>query len=208
MYLYYNELSPYCRKLLYFLDETNISLDLKRVEFPKLEFASLGFSDLSPTGQIPALVTDFGVLSDSTVCMRYLCDRFLKHSFYPSGLYERAEVDLWTEYVNQHVGRHILTLAWQRHWVPLLGKHFDRHAVEQSDVALAKYLPALEARLEGRSVLAGATLTIADINLMGFMMQCKPAGLYLTPWPLLSRWYEMMTKRPKFVDFSARFPLN
>ena len=208
MYLYYNELSPYCLKLLYFLAETDISIDLKRVEFSKFEFTSLGFSMLSPTGQIPALATDFGVLSDSAVCMRYLCDRFLKSSVYPTGLYERAEVDLWTEYVNQHVGRNILALAWQRHWAPVLKKEIDPHCVQLNEAALAKYLPALERQLLGRNVLVGATATIADINLMGFMMQSERAGLNLSTWPLLSRWYDMMTRRPKFAAFRARFPIN
>ena len=206
MRLYYNELSPYCRKLLYFLEETEIVLDKMKVEFAALEFKTLGFSTLSPTGQIPALATDFGVLSDSTVCMRYLSERFLKSDVYPVGLYERAEVDLWTEYVNQHIGRHILTLAWQKHWTKALKKEVDLRALEQSKAALIKYLPALDRHLQGRSVLVGPTLTIADINLMGFMMESKHAELDLSPWPYLARWYAMMVKRPKFANFCAKFP--
>lgn len=208
MQLYYNELSPYCRKLLYFLEESEVTLDLRRVEFPTLEFESLGFLEFSPTGQIPALKTAHGVISDSTSAMRYLCAHFLKSEIYPVGLFERAEVDLWTEYVNQHVGRHILTLAWQKHWTKVLKKNVNVHAVEQSTSALSKYLPALDRQLAQRHTLSSPSLTIADINLMGFMMEINHAEISLLAWPNLERWYAMMVKRPRFADFSAKFPLG
>ena len=208
MRLFYNEISPYCRKLLYFLEETAIAVDLVRVEFPALEFESLGFFDLSPTGQIPALKTECGVLSDSTVAMRYLASRFLRSDIYPVNFDERAAVDLWTEYVNQHVGRHILTLAWQKHWTKVLQKNMDMKAVEQSSSALTKYLPALDRQLQGRTTLIGSSLTIADVNLMGFMMESYRAELDLTTWPNLQHWYAMMIKRPKFAEFSIKYPVG
>ena len=181
-------------------------MDLVRVVFPTLEFKTLGFSELSPTGQIPALQTEHGVLSDSTVSMRYLSDYFLKSEIYPVDLYPRAEVDLWTEYVNQHVGRHILTLAWQKHWTKVLKKDFDSQAVELSTAALSKYLSAIDRQLQGRGSIIGQALTIADINLMGFMMESDHAELDLSTWPNLERWYAMMVKRPKYRDFCAKFP--
>jgi glutathione S-transferase len=207
MLIHYNEISPYCQKLLYFLAETAIDIPLMRVEFPKLQFSALGFSHLSPTGQIPTLVTELGVLADSTVCMRFLAERFGKWDFYPKELFARAEVDLWTEYVNQHIGPHILTLAWQKHWTAVLKKDVNSSSVEQSQAALKKYLPALETHLMGRHYFVGASLTIADINLMGFMLQSLRAELDLTAWPLLSRWYQLMSKRPKYVEYCAKYSL-
>lgn len=204
MKVYFNPWSPYCHKLLFFLEEAGLPYELIDVDFQTFDFKSPGFLAVSPAGQIPAVVTEFGNVAESTVCMRYLSDRYQLDHLYPRNLEERAAVDFWTEYVNQHVGRYLVSLAWQRLWMPKRGLALDQKSVAESLAALDKYLPALNYHLLGRTNLVGAEVTLADINLMGFMNQSTAGEVNLRNWPELERWYQTMQQRPSWLRTAGK----
>jgi len=196
MRVYSNSHSPYCHKLLFFLEESGLPYELIPVEFESFDFRSPEFLKVSPGGQIPAIETEFGNVAESTVCMRYLSDRYQLDDLFPRNLEARAEVDFWTEYVNQHIGRYLVSLAWQRHWQPKRGIPTDQHSVVSSLTALDKYLPVVDRHLSNRNFFRSAFVTIADINLMAFMHQSSDARFYFHEWPWIALWHEKMKKRP------------
>jgi glutathione S-transferase len=196
MRVYYNEWSPYCHKLLYFLEEASLPCERVHVDFATFDFNAPDFLAVSPGAQIPAIETEFGSVAESTVCMRYLSDRFHLDHLYPRNLEDRAVVDFWTEYINQHVSRYIMSLSWQRFFMPRRGLPVDQKSVADSLSALEKYLPPVNRHLLGRSYFAGSGITIADINFMGFMFQSGPAALNLRDYPAIEAWYERMRARP------------
>lgn len=205
MQVYVNQWSPYCHKLLFFLQEAALAYELIDVDFQTFDFSAPAFLAVSPAGQIPAVVTEYGAVSESTVCMRYLSDRYAVERLYPRNLEDRASVDFWTEYVNQHIGRYLVSLSWHRFWMPKRGQEVDLKSVADSLTALNKYLPALNSHLLGRRFLHGAGVTIADINLMAYVNQSVTGEFSWENWPEMERWYRDMTDLPSWLRTIKKF---
>lgn len=201
--LYYNRHSPYCQKLRFFLEETDLPYEIVQVDLATFDFQSPEFLKLSPAGLIPVIESEYGVVADSTAAMRYLCDRFHLHGFFPVNLEERADVDFWLEYVSQHAGRYLLSLAWHRHWHRKEGETLNHQAVTDSLAGLRKFMPAIDRRLSDRRYLHGPRLTLADINLAAFLFQARFADLSLETWPAVAAFQRGIETRPAWQTVFA-----
>jgi glutathione S-transferase len=199
--LHYNRLSPYCQKLRFFLEEAGIPYRLQDVDFKTFDAQDPEFLRISPAGMIPVIETPWGAVADSTVAMRYLADRMQRHEFFPINLEDRAGVDFWLEYVNQHVGRYLMRLSWYTYWQGRQGgpgrpmqAGYDR-LIDDCMTAIHKYMPALARQLAGGTFLCGPRLTLADVNLAPYLFQGRLAALDFTSWPAVSAWQQRIEQR-------------
>lgn len=57
---------------------------------------------LNPEGMVPILVHDGQVVTESTVINEYLEDNFPESPLRPANLWQRAQMRVWTKYVDEH----------------------------------------------------------------------------------------------------------
>jgi glutathione S-transferase len=147
---------------------------------------------VNPNGQVPALVHDGRVITESTVINEYLEDVFPQTPLRPVDPYERAEMRIWSKFVDEYYCPSLSLIAWHHMIADIvkdLGKdEFDAYLAriplheqrekwrlaatksfpkEQLDDAVRKLRFSMqrhEERLRGWTWLAGSTYSLADVN--------------------------------------------
>jgi glutathione S-transferase len=207
--LYAMPISPFASKTQYFLEEAGIPYKYNSVNL----FDDAGRRQLAiynPLGKVPAIELNGFHLGESNAIMRYLADRYQKHSFYPLNLEERARVDMLVEFGSNHLNRWLNTLAWGLHWAEKFGMKANPSLTEEARVNALQMLERFEKMVSGRAFLAGPELTLADCNLLPFLSQWKVCKVPLASYPTLERWVSRLTERPawqkveKVVDEGAK----
>jgi glutathione S-transferase len=90
---------PYCLRV--YFTAVHLGLPVENVWITDLAVCrTQEYLSINPTGKVPILVTDNGIITDSNAIMRYFCDLATKQNFAGRNLFERAQVDEWLEYVS------------------------------------------------------------------------------------------------------------
>jgi glutathione S-transferase len=92
-----NSLTP-----LLCLLEKGLSFNHRLLDSRKWEHHSPEFQRLSPDGMVPLLLHDDRVVRESTVINEYLEDAFPDLPLRPADPWLRAEMRVWTKYVDEH----------------------------------------------------------------------------------------------------------
>jgi glutathione S-transferase len=125
-----------------------------------------GWSDLSPTGKIPALTDGEFTLADSSVIVAYLEKKFPAPPVYPREPREYGRALWFEEYVDGQIAPDVIGIFHQKILGPMLHKTQPDEAI--IDRLLHDLLPPkfdyLEKSLRGE-YLAGGQLSIADITI-------------------------------------------
>jgi glutathione S-transferase len=90
---------PFCLRAV--LTAVHLGLPVKHVWIT--DFAACRtqeYLSTNPTGKVPILVTDNGIITESSVIMRYFSELATKQGFAGRNLFERAQVDEWLEYAS------------------------------------------------------------------------------------------------------------
>ena len=149
------------------------------------------FKAINPNGQVPALEHDGKVITESTVICEYLEDVFTDYpSLRPSDPYLRAQMRIWTKWVDEYFCWCVSTLGWHRRIGPLArtlsDAEFEEHlksipiyeqqvkwrraregfpqeTLDEEMRKIAFSVKKLEARLAESEWLAGPDFSLADV---------------------------------------------
>ena len=149
------------------------------------------YKKINPNGQVPALDHDGKIITESTVICEYLEDVFPDDvPLRPADPYIRAQMRVWTKFVDEYFCWCVSTIGWERAIGPMARKIPDdefeklvariplheqkvkwRRAREgfpkemlEEEMRKVKYsIAKLEARLKDHDWLAGDDYTLADI---------------------------------------------
>jgi glutathione S-transferase len=191
-----NPVSPFSTKVHYFLEEAGRPYKYTLIDLAKGEQSTEQFQRLNPLGAVPTIECNGFSMGESNAILRYLAQRFELDAFYPANLEDRAGVDQLMEFVSLHVNRYLLSLAWNLHWAPKFGQKPNQAFIDDARTQLNRYLPKLEKHLIGRSYLAGANLTLADVTLLPFAAQHRNAEVSFSDFPNVAAWLGRMSERP------------
>lgn len=150
------------------------------------------FLKLSPDGMVPILIHDERVIRESTVINEYLDSVFLTTPLRPHDPWERAEMRVWTKYVDEYFCPALTVLGanaatphaskidkremakWlaampneevRRKWEKVSSKGYSAEEVAEARRKLANVARKLEDRLaDGREWIMGDLYTLADIK--------------------------------------------
>jgi glutathione S-transferase len=92
-------------------------LDFKGVRLnpAKFEHHEDWFKAINPNGQVPALVDDGRVITESTVICEYLEDEYpTEVKLRPADSYGRAQMRIWTKWVDEYFCWCVSTIGWER----------------------------------------------------------------------------------------------
>jgi len=113
-------------KPLLTLFEKGVEWEHQFVDPAKFEQHSDWFKKINPRGQVPALVHDGNVITESTVICEYLEDVFPDaNPLRPSDPYMVAQMRVWTKWVDEYFCWCVSTIGWARYVSHIANKMSD-----------------------------------------------------------------------------------
>jgi len=190
--LYHAEPVANSMKSLLCLKEKGLQFTGHYVDLLRFEQHAPEFVKLNPNGQVPVLVHDGAVITESTVINEYLDDAFPEVPLRSNNIVERAQMRIWNKFVDEYFcpalsmwGWHLMVrrvaqslsknelekvleripLKEQRDkWATIAGESFSEAQLEDSRRKLAVSIERMEKILAKSKWLAGPRYSLADVN--------------------------------------------
>jgi glutathione S-transferase len=179
-------------KALLCLHEKGLAFESRYVDLLKFEQHESAFVAINPNGQVPVLIHDGAVVTESTVINEYLDEAFPEVPLRPADPLGRARVRIWSKYVDEQFCPALSMWGWHRmvrqvaqsveretflklleriplkeqrdKWATIAGESFSPAQLEDSKRKLADAIAKMETRLADSDWLAGPDYTLADVN--------------------------------------------
>lgn len=220
--LYHAEPVANSMKVLLCLREKGLDFISHYVDLLRFEQHEPEFVEMNPNGQVPVLVHDGTVITESTIINEYLDEVFPEVSLQPDNPVERARMRIWSKFVDEYVspalsmwGWHLMVrpvaqgidkselaerlaripLKQQRDkWAKIAGESFTQEELEDAKDTIAYWLRRMENVLQNNEWLAGDTYSLADVN------------TYAIIWGIPRLFPELMNEKdtPRADDWLAR----
>ncbi len=138
-------------KPLLILAEKEIDYVDRYINFGKFEQHDPAFVKINPRGQVPALIHDGRIITESTVICEYLDGLYPdQHPLRPKDLYWRAQMRIWTKFVDEYFCWCVSTLGWEE-----MGKRSVRQMPEEEFEAYVARVPVHEQKVKWRNARNG-----------------------------------------------------
>ena len=190
--LYHAEPVANSMKVLICLKEKDLDFVSHYVDLLRFEQHEPEFVKLNPNGQVPVLVHDGAVITESTVINEHLEDVFPEPRLRPRDAVARARMRIWSKFVDEYfcpalsmIGWHVMIhriaraldkdelervleripLEEQRDkWATVAGKSFTEEQLADSRRRLRVSVERMEAILSRQKWLACNEYSLADVN--------------------------------------------
>ena len=224
--LYHAGLSQASVKVRTTLKEKGLTYKSHYLRLPEGEHLTTEYLAINPDGQVPALIHDGAVITETSVINEYLEDAFPDPSLRPASALERARMRRWSQIVDEHLFHAIATIGWAFGIGPILRErgreefekslarislHSKRqkwlkayHGFPQEDLdevrAKISYAVArMEQALAEHPYLAAPTYSLADINVLSSaerMPRWAPDLMNEKVSPRSWDWFQRLMMRP------------
>jgi glutathione S-transferase len=169
-------------KPLLTLWERGIPFESHFLSAARFEQHSDWFKKINPNGQVPALEHDGKVITESTVICEYLEDVFTDPkypSLRPADPYLRAQMRIWTKWVDEYFCWCVSTIGWHRRIAPLARSLSDAEFEEH-----LKQVPIYEQKVKWRRAREGFPQELLDEEMrkIAFSVKKLEARLAESPW--------------------------
>jgi len=190
--LYHAEPVANSMKPLICLKEKGLDFVSHYVDLLRFEQHDPAFVKINPNGQVPVLVHDGAVITESTVINEYLEDVFPDVRLRPLDPVARARMRVWSKFIDEYfcpalsmIGWHFMVrriakaidkgefeklleripLAEQRQkWATVAGESFSEEQLADSRRRCGVSIQRMEAILAKSKWLAGDEYSLADVN--------------------------------------------
>ncbi|WP_261884248.1 glutathione S-transferase family protein [Vibrio pelagius] len=191
--LYWHPMSGHAHRAHMLLNILELDFELITVDLPNGEHQQPEFLALNPFGQIPVLVDDEVVISDSNAILVYLASVYDKEqTWLPESSVVRAHIEQFLSLAAHRLAGSIAKLRAAN----LFNRSIDSasHTLEAH-----KLLKQLETYLHGRQWFVGTKPTIADLALYSYIKLAPEGGISLASCPVLETWLTRVEGLPGFV---------
>lgn len=202
--LYGHPFSLNARKAHWTLEELELPYEYQVINIPKGEQKAPEFLAKNPAGRIPVLTDGDVTISESNAIVTYLADNYGRGKLLPEEKKARAHTLQWLFWQISD-GSTTLSRPWFLQFVaPLLsGQAIDQAAHAQAIINAAPPLKFIDDALAHSTYLASDDFTAADICAGEAAALAQIGGVDLSQYKNLSRWLELLSKRPAFVKTRA-----
>ncbi|XP_043924611.1 glutathione S-transferase theta-1-like [Protopterus annectens] len=191
---YYNLISQPCWAIWIFLKLRGIPYTGRHVNVLTDYLKSDEFSKVNPRQQIPVIVDDGFVLTESTAIMKYLAVRYnAPDHWYPADVRKQAKVDEYLAWHNLNTRPFAMKVFHMEGLLTkLTGEPVSEKALSTAVEELEETLCLLEKTfLQEKNFLCSDDITIADVMAICELMQPLGAGRdVFKKWPKLQAWKE------------------
>lgn len=197
--IYGSDLSAPANKVRLAANAIGIKYEYKRIDLRAGGHLKPEFLAINPVGKVPAIDDDGFKMFESNAIIRYLADK--NHSpLYPKGLPGRAVVDMWLDFGSMHVGAALSKVIYNRLFAPLRNIPVDENSLQEGLKFLDRFLPVVDGQLVKNKYIAGAKLTLADINLLALFDPCEIANIDLSSYKNIVHWRDALRKEKFYTD--------
>lgn len=190
--LYHAEPVANSMKVLLCLKEKGLEFVSHYVDLLRFEQHQPSFVRINPNGQVPVLVHDGAIITESTVINEYLDDVFPQVGLRPTDPVERARMRVWSKFVDEYFSPALSMIGWhtmvrrvavslkkeelaevlariplkeQRDkWATIAGESFTEEQLADSRRKLGVSIQRMEGILEHSPWIAGASYSLAEVN--------------------------------------------
>ena len=190
--LYHAEPVANSMKVLLCLKEKGLDFVSHYVDLLRFEQHEPWFVAINPNGQVPVLVHDAKVITESTVIDEYLDEVFPDPPLKPADPYGRARMRIWTQFIDDYALPALSVIGWhlmvsqvarsiqkeefeklmarvplkeqQDKWRKVAGTSFSQVELEDCRRKLRTSTSRFEQSLSEGRWLAGSTYSLADVN--------------------------------------------
>jgi len=226
--LYHFEPAANSMKPLLCLSEKGVEFTSRQLNLDGKRWVqySDAFLKINPDGQVPVLVHDGRVITESTVINEYIEDVFPENPLRPADPYWRAQMRIWTKYVDEYVcpaltviGANFATPFAQkidkkemeailaripldgprRKWATVSSTGYSEAEVDDAKRRLGVAVQRAENALCEHEWLAAPTYSLADVNAYSMMSGTErviPQALSEAAAPRVHDWLRRMEQRP------------
>jgi glutathione S-transferase len=144
--LYHAEPMANSLKSLLAIHEKGVPFNSHLVNLHKFEQHEPWYVRINPNGQVPALVHDGKVITESTVINEYLDEVFEGPPLRPADAYWRARMRIWTKFVDEYFCPALSFIGWHH----MIRNITDKLTPEEFEAKLAR-IPLQEQREKWRT---------------------------------------------------------
>ena len=220
--LYHYEPGANSLKSLLCLKEKGLDFVSHYINLHEFEQHDPEYVKINPNGQVPALVHDGAVITESTVINEYLEDVFPDPPLRPADPVLRARMRIWTKFVDEYFNPAASTLGWDRiieslvahlteeefeeklkriplkeqqdKWRAAATHTFPQEQLDDCWRRVEVSVQKIEKSLEQNEWVAGAEYSLADISVLSVM----------APMPMFYTDTVNQAKSPRCLDWHAR----
>jgi glutathione S-transferase len=192
--LYHAGLTQASVKVRVTLREKGLAYESRFLRLFEQDHLAPEYLAINPDGQVPTLIHDGAVITETTIINEYLDDVFPDPPLRPAHPLGRARVRRWGQIVDEHLFHSMATLAWHTGLAPILRKKdpaeidralarhalvskrqkwlksartgFSRQELEDARDKIMYGLGRMETALAEHKYLAGPAFSLADINVL------------------------------------------
>jgi glutathione S-transferase len=224
--LYHSGLTQASVKVRLTLKEKGLTYESHFLRLPEGEHLKPDYLAINPDGQVPALVHDGAIITETTVINEYIDDAFPDPPLKPADALGRARMRRWGQIVDEHLFHAIATIGWSQGIGPILREkgreEFEKalakitipskrqkwlkafHGFPQADIEEARKqiryaVERAEKALAAHPYLAGDAYSLADINALSSferMPRWAPDLMNEQVSPRTFDWFQRMMARP------------
>ncbi len=132
--LYHAEPAANSLKTLIAIKEKAVPFTSHFINLHQFEQHEPAFVRVNPNGQVPALVHDGKVITESTVINEYLDEAFEGPALRPADPYWRARMRIWTKFVDEYFCPALSFIAWHH----MIRNITDRLTAEELEAKIAR----------------------------------------------------------------------
>lgn len=230
--LYHYEPTANSMKPLLCLAEKGVEYESHYVDLHNFEQHSERFVAINPNGQVPVLVHDGAVITESTVINEYLDEVFPEVRLVPENPVLRARMRIWNKFVDEYFCPALSRIGWsvlvpkiaarlksgeleealkkvpleeqRRKWRTAATESFTREELEDARRQVCVSIDRMEERLRQSEWLACDEYSLADVNT--YSMVAGTARLIpeaMAKNPKSVAWFERMSARPAVQEALA-----
>jgi glutathione S-transferase len=190
--LYHAEPVANSMKVLLCLKEKGLQFTSHYVDLLRFEQHQPEFVRINPNGQVPVLVHEGAVITESTVINEYLDDVFPQVALRPANPLERARMRTWSKFVDEYFCPALSMIGWHHmvrrvarslkkdeldevlariplkeqrdKWATIAGESFTEEQLADSRRKIGVSIQRMEEILRQSRWLAGPAYSLAEVN--------------------------------------------
>ena len=195
--------SPNSRKVLSVVNHLGIDVDIEYLDLFQGDHKTPTYTALNPNGMVPTLVDGDVKLWESNAIIQYLADKAGDQQLFPKDMAKRADIVRWQCWELAHFNQAFGTLAFESVAKPsFMDMPGNEGVIAWSKEQLTRFAAVLNNHLEGRSFIAGDTITLADYSMVHVEFFKEAIPFDWTPYPHLNAYFERMRTSPHWAATS------
>ena len=167
----------------------------RRVAFFEGETRTPEYRAINPMGEVPALETPDGTLSQSGVILDWIAER--SERLAPKDADERRAILRWVLFDNHKVSGIAGPLRFNTNFLPEAKRSADVN--DFLAMRLTSALKVMEAHLAANDWLALGRPTAADLSCAGYLYYPEPYGFARADFPAIDAWMDRLAAEPGFA---------